>query len=254
MTTGDPINHPGANPAPQGAPAGARVRKSKLGLVTVCVAVLALIVALASAALSWRALDQANDARDIAKAGQGGVPAGAASGQPVVASTLEPSAAGTPTVDVPTEPAEGEPPVLNAQTQYGVKYANQSMTIPAGCGDYINIDLDEPRVSVDQGDADVQYLDPCGNDPGTLALSDDVQGSEAPATTVTPIECADRIRASPLGQGKQPVRTGRVFCITTSLGAAKSRGDTWKMVVLSIVATGKDGTVSIKASAWNIPA
>jgi hypothetical protein len=257
MTTGDPNNHSGASPTGQGqnAPTGARVRRSKRGLFTLSVAVLALIVAFVSAALSWRALDQANDARDIANAGKGGVPVVAASGQVVGASTTEPSVVGTPTGDVPTEaPAEGEAPVLNAQTQYGGKYADQSMTIPAGCNDYVYIDLDEPRVGVDPGDADVQYFDPCGNDPATLGLSDQVRGSEAPTATVTPIECADRIRTSPLGQGKQPVRTGRVFCIMTSLGAAKSRGDTWKMVVLSIVATGQDGTVSVKASAWNIPA
>jgi hypothetical protein len=254
MTTGDPINHSGTGPGSQGASVGARVRKSRRGLLTLSVAVLALLVAVASAALSWRALDQANDARDIANA-KGGVPVGPASAQPTGVSTPNPSPEPPATADVPTPPpAEGEAPVLDAQTQYGVKYTNQSMTIPAGCNDNVYIDLDEPRVGVDPGDADVQYYDPCGNDPATLDLSDQVRGSEAPTTTVTPIECADRIRTSPLGQGKQPVRTGRVFCIMTSLGAAKSRGDTWKMVVLSVVATGQDGTVSVKASAWDIPA
>ena len=66
-------------------------------------------------------------------------------------------------------------------------------------------------------------------------------------------DCADLIRTRPLAAGAQPIRTGQVYCINTSLDAALSQAITWKIVVLTVTAMAQDGTATFRVTAWNIP-
>jgi hypothetical protein len=230
---------------PGGKPAQ---RRPWPALFAVVVSVLALLVAVVSAGLSWRAASKADEALD--RIAGLAAPVGQPS-EPVTEPTDAPTQPG-PT-DEPDPNATGAAPELNAQTQYTTHYTDQAMRLPSGCGDYITVDLDEPRVAVDSSAAEIRYIDPCGSTPAYFTLGEGVKGSEVDSESVTPIECADRIRTSPLSSDNQPIRRGQVFCINTSLDTARSSASTWKMVIVSVTAVARDGTVSLTASAWNIP-
>jgi hypothetical protein len=241
-----PSTRTGAQPT---APTGGR-----RSLIAIAVAIAAVVVALGSLGISWRALDQAGDARDIANA-RG--PAGpAATQEPATGPTTEPAPADpTDAPAVPVDPAATGPlPTLNAQTQYTVKYTGESLKmVVAGCTDEMYIDLDEPRLRVGLGSAELSFETECSGGTQTLKLVNGAVGSEAESPTTTPAECNEKIRTSPLGEIAQPARRGRVFCVMTNLDIARASGDTWKMVVVEVKSTAQDGTVTIQANAWNIP-
>jgi hypothetical protein len=270
MTTQDPAARPptgptdpqqstysSASPPSPPTPRGAGSARGRHGLIPIAVAALALVVASASALVSWRAIDRANDARDIALArgGQGG---GAATSDPSAGPSTAGPASTEPSQGLASEPADpeatGSVPVLNEQTKYEIRYAKQPLQIQAACNMTVNLDLDEPRVQVDDSIAELLYMRPCSSQPATLTLTGGAQGSEVDSPDSTPAECVDKIRTSPIGIGVAlPIRRGRVFCIMTSLNTARERADTWKIVVLETSAVGEDGTVGLDASAWNIP-
>lgn len=236
----------GSQPTP---PTGGR-----RSLIAIAIAITAVVVASVSVVISWRALDQAGDARDIANAR--GLQAPAATQAPTTGSTAEP-----PPVDLtgtPIEPVDpavtGTLPTLNAQTQYAVKYTGESLKmLVAGCADEMYIDLDEPRLRVGLGSAELSFETECSGGTPTLKLVNGVVGSEVESPVTTPAECNEKIRTSPLGEIAQPARRGRVFCVMTNLDLARASGDTWKMVVVEVKSTAQDGTVTIQANAWNIP-
>jgi hypothetical protein len=216
------------------------------------IAVAALVVALVAATFSWRATSRAGDVADRLDA-----LAAKQTGAPAVQTTIEPTPANEPTEpSPPTEPTEpaGSAPTLNAQTQYKVRYTDEALKISARCNDTVYLDLDEPRVQVDSLISELTYSDGCGSASAKLRLRSGIEGSEVQSPAVTPPECAEQIRTSPLPQnGDQPVRRGQVYCIKTSLDAARNSGISWKMIILSVSATAQDGTVTLKASAWDIP-
>jgi hypothetical protein len=234
-----------AAPAPTGG------RRS---LVAIAVAALAIVVALGSMLVSWRALDQASDARDIANARGTEPPA-----VPVDAPTQNPTTdpVSTDPTDVPTAPDDptttGAVPTLNAQTQYTVKYEDESLKISAGCTEAMYIDLDEPRLGVASEIAEISFDTPCGSGPSTISLSPGVVGSAVDTAETTPADCNDKIRTSRLSETPQPARRGRVFCVMTNVDNARTSGDTWKMVIVEIASTAQDGTVTLRVDAWNIP-
>jgi hypothetical protein len=136
-----------------------------------------------------------------------------------------------------------------------VKYASKKLRIAtSNCRDQTKIDLDEPRVGVDDTSKDVWLTPPCAGTGLTLSLNAGVDGSRANSPDVQPSECANLIQLSPLPQDSaQPLRTGQVYCLNTSRDAAKVTANTWKMVVLEVTAIAQDGTVTFNASAWDIP-
>jgi hypothetical protein len=231
------------------------VKGAKRGLIALAAAIAALVVASAALVVGWRALDQAGAARDIANARIPSAPTGA----PAQDATTGPPAAQLPTdptgpATEPVDPAAtGTVPTLNARTVYDKKYTNESLKMSAGCGDTVNIDLDEPRLRVATENAELTFDTPCGARTSTFTFTSGVAGSAVESADTTPAECNDKIRTSPLGEIPQPVRRGRVFCVMTSLDNARGSGDTWKMVVVEIKSTAEDGTVTIEANAWNIP-
>jgi hypothetical protein len=216
----------------------------------------AVIVALASMLVAWRALDQANDARQIALAGgTAATPAGTGSGASAGASTATRSA---PAIDATSAAAQvaptlsGEPPQLTQRTVYTPQYEKQTLTLKASCSS-MYADLDEPRANVGSGDYDLMLKGPCGGGTANLVLGNDVSGSQEGAPNMTPQDCGDKIRTAPLGEVPVPVNKGIVLCIATSFAAAQKRGDVRRMVRLEITGVSADGAVTLQLTAWNIP-
>lgn len=220
------------------------------------VAVLALLAALLSVVLSWRAAGKAGDA--VAKIDKL-VAAGQAAPVAPPPSPADTAAAPTGPVDQPTDAPTDQPtgsvPTLNAQTPYKISYTDQEMTIPAGCNTAIYVDLDEPRVQVEYPVSELTYSTGCGaGSVGKLQFRDGVDASSVQSAAVTPVDCAEDIRKSPLSNtADQPVRQRQVYCVKTSSNVAAAAGVPWKMVVLSVTSVSQNGAVSLKASAWDIP-
>ncbi|GAA2555848.1 hypothetical protein GCM10010435_28080 [Winogradskya consettensis] len=219
------------------------------------ISVIALILFAFTAFFSWRALGRADDALAQVNALAS---ARAAETPPQVAA--DPTVA-TTTTDPPTSVASDDPtaepaatvPSLDAQTQYKTRYTGQTLRIPPSCNSSVYIDLDEPRVQTESNVAELIYNNPCGVGTAQFSLRNDVTASAVPSEAVTPIECAEQIRTSPLGTADEPIRRGSVYCVKTSPNDAQATGITWKMVILAVTATAQDGTVTLKASAWDIP-
>ncbi|WP_130400311.1 hypothetical protein [Micromonospora violae] len=217
------------------------------------VAVLALLLALGSAAVSWRALDQAQTARDIASARGPAAPSAPAAepipSGPAVSADPEQTAAS------PEEPprSPGTPPEITAETVYKPKYENQSLTLKtADCFAKMQVDLDEPRANVGSGKADVELG--CRNNTPWFELAPGVEGSEAAKAGMKPGECGDAIRSAPIAaQTRVPLRKGSWLCVTTNFQTASAQRDEWRMILVEIVSIGNDGAVVIRATAWDIP-
>jgi hypothetical protein len=243
-----PVVPPPGGPARPSTAAGPP-RRSPGVLLAIVIAGLSLVVALGSAVFAWRAIDQAQDARDIALAGRGG------SVQPPAAgaeSTRPPAAEQTP--PPPADPVATEPPSLTVTTVYTEKYGKQSLTMHPGSCNEIYADLDEPRVNVGpEKVADIGLQAACGSAEPFLFLTDGVDGSTAATSGMTPNDCSDKIRTAPVAESRIPVRQGTVVCLTTSFSSARSRGDSWRLMLLEITGVGNDGAVTVQVSAWNIP-
>ncbi|OKI61456.1 hypothetical protein [Micromonospora sp. CB01531] len=251
MSTPDSFAAPNdgaAGPSTSGGPGRAR---SGAGLVAMAAAGVAVLLAVISMLLSWRAADRANEALDKLSAVVSPSGAGAAPSSP----TTSDSPSADQTTDAPAPTESGAVPELNDRTRYEDKYTGETLRVPVGsnCSDTVYIDLDEPRVQTAAGVAELEFHRPCGSGSPYLNLTSGVHASEVSSTTVKPSECADQIRTSPIAGEEQPLRRGQVYCITTSYDDARSSANTWKMVVLSVTATPQDGSVTFTASAWNIP-
>jgi hypothetical protein len=229
-------------------------------LVAVVVAVVAVLVSVVSMLVAWRALDQASDARDIAVAAGGGASTGpgttaGAPGSGAPAATSNEASPADPGATTGTDPSStGEPPPLNENTVYTVKYESQPLIfrLTSSCTS-MGADLDDPRVNVSSGDVELEGA--CSSTgPPVLTLGDGAQGSQSGAAGMTPQDCYERIRYDPIaGDAKVPVRKGTVVCVMTSRQAAITQGIPQRMVRLQITGVGSDGAVTIEATAWNIP-
>ncbi|WP_329109304.1 hypothetical protein OG792_11245 [Micromonospora sp. NBC_01699] len=217
---------------------------------------LALLVALGSALVAWRAIDQANDARDIALAGR--VPTEPVTGQPgpPPAPSVTNRGAPAPTVTAvesvrPT--ASGQAPKLDENTVYGVRYEHEELTLTAACDFSMYADLDLPQANVPQTGHDLRFTQRCGGDTSSFSLGDGVGGSASVLPGMTPQECNKKILSAPLGTATIPVRDGAIFCIRTSRQSALERGDDWRMVAVEVTGIAGNGAVTIALQAWNIP-
>lgn len=255
-----PHGPPGAATPPPRPPAAAP-RGRRLGpAVVLGAAALAVLLALVSVLISWRALDQANDARDIALSRAPGASGPAGPSQPAESSDPPPAPTGEPPGSGPHDPTvEPENPGFDEKTQYTVAYEKQDLTLERSCESSArrNIDLDEPRVNVGTNLNDLSFRSKCaGEAAATFLLPNEVVGASADAPSTTPNECARRIRTAPLGDDVPvPLQQGVVLCVVTSLPAANDIGISRKMVVVEVRAISEiRGSVVIRVSAWNIPA
>jgi hypothetical protein len=250
--SGPPASYSVSPPAP--APA----RRQRGAALALGVAVLALLVAVVSLVVAWRAVDQAGDAKQFALAGGTGEvadPAARVPTAPVTTGAPPPTEAPVDAVTSAPDPsASGEPAPLDERTAYTPRYEKQILTLKAGCNDNMYIDLDEPRANVEYSDYDLGFTRRCQGEASVLTFGDGVEGSESGNPQMTPHDCAERIRTAPVGtEAKVPVRKGVVLCVTTSLGKAREKGDSQRMVRLEITGAAEDGTVTLQSTAWNIP-
>ncbi|MEH1013409.1 hypothetical protein V6U90_09880 [Micromonospora sp. CPCC 206060] len=218
--------------------------------MAIAVAALAMVLALVSLLVSWRALDQAGVARDIARAGGGAEPS-----QSPVARTPAAQDAITEPAREPTsgaEPGTTVEPSLDLRTRYTAKYEKVTLILRAGCDSSLDIDLDKPEVRVTNGE-DLRFSARCGANPSLFALVNS-RGSQADTPLLTPADCNVRIERAPIGPDiTVPARKGVVICVKTSLADARQSGDTWKMALVEVTGTSDDGTVTIEVTAWDIP-
>jgi hypothetical protein len=247
-----PRTGPGAPPAepPQPRPVGDTLIRRLLPLV---VSVVAVLFALVSLGVAWRALDQAKDAHDIALAGRDTTPGQQPTAQPPAPTTGD---TGTSTATTPVNPtATGEPPPLDQRTVYKVKYDKQSLILKPQSSSTMYIDVDEPRVNTESGAGYDIELSPAYNSASPyFTLGDGVAASDQGAPDMTPQDCADRIRRAPVADnGRIPARQGLDVCLITSFSAAQQRGDVRRMVLMEVTGVAADGAVTVQLSAWDIP-
>ncbi|MDQ7907945.1 hypothetical protein RB614_25805 [Phytohabitans sp. ZYX-F-186] len=251
-----PLSAPPA-PYPVSPAAPAPAKRSRGALLAVGVSTLALLVAVVSLAVAWRAVDQAGDAKRFALAGAADVPAPVTQAPAPPATTGAPPPTEAPATDAPIAPdptSTAEPAPLDERTVYTVEYEKQVLTLKAGCNDSMYIDLDEPRANVEYNDYDLGFTRRCQGGTSNLGLGEGVEGSESGNPQMTPHDCAERIRTAPIGtDAAVPVRKGVVLCLTTSLASARAKGDSQRMVRLEITGAADDGTVTLQGTAWNIP-
>lgn len=258
-----PPGFPSSSP-PFGTPAApppedpvARSR-SRLGLLAVGVSLLALVIAVGSAVFAWRAIDQAKDAKAIVLAG--GDRGSGTGPEPTATAVVLPEPpppsgpAGDPT-SAPGGPQGTVPPTLGEFTVYEGKYNEQDLTLRFDSNYGNAVDLDEPRVAVDDGTAEFDYRTSSGSTfaQPILEFEDGVEVSEATNPAVPPKECAERIRTARLVPPRIPVRKGLVLCVQTSFAKAQERGEPWRMVRLEVTDVAEDKTTTIRVTAWNIP-
>jgi hypothetical protein len=256
----DPMSGPpgpfSAAPYSVSPAAPAPARRSRSAGVALGVAALALLFAVVSLVVAWRAVDQAQDARQFALAGDDSVvAANQTPAAPPAATTQAPPATSAAPAGEPVNPAPsgtGEPP-LDERTVYTAKYEGQSLTLKTDqCGETMAADLDEPRANTGAG-VDIVLNGDCSNRPAYFSMGAGVSASQSGSPGMTPQDCAERIRTAPLGESTVPVRQGVVLCLTTSFGEATERGDNQRLVVFEVTGVANDGAVTIKSTAWDIP-
>ncbi|MDT0532034.1 hypothetical protein RM555_23850 [Micromonospora sp. DSM 115977] len=248
---------PTVSPPPgAGGPAAPKPRGgSRWPLVAVGAAALAVVLGLLATVLSLRALDQANDARDIARAAGAGRPVDPPPGTDApsdasTAATPEPTGAAPPSGPTPDGSTE---PSLSPQTAYKEKYVDERLTLRASCDSNLDIDLDKPEVRVSDGE-ELRFNARCGGNSSYLNLAAGTKGTQVDAATIGAADCNDRIEKGSIGQDfNVPARKGVVLCVKTSLSDAQERGDTWKMALVQVTDVNDDGTVVLTVRAWDIP-
>jgi hypothetical protein len=217
---------------------------------------LTLLLATSALLLSWRALDRANDARDIALAGRapgGSSPAIAptATGSDQPAATPEPTATISTATGIADPSSTGAPP-LDRRTVYKAKYEKQMLTLKPQGSYPMYADLDEPRANV-ADDHEIALFSATTSTPAHFKLGDEVAASEGGSPGMSPQDCGERIRTAPIGRANIPVRQGAVVCLTTSYAQARSRGDYQRLVLFEVTAVANDSAVTVQITAWDIP-
>ncbi|MFG2009343.1 hypothetical protein ACGFNF_09755 [Micromonospora sp. NPDC048868] len=253
--TSDQQGAPLPPPPGPGGPAAPKPRGgSRWPQVAVGAAALAVLLGLLATVLSLRALDQANDARDIARAaGAGRVDERPGSGEPAGTSTA-PAPATTGAEPPPPEPSlsGSAEPTLDPRAPVKEKYVDERLTLRASCGSDLDIDLDKPEVRVSNGE-ELRFTSRCGGDSSYFNLASRARGAQVDAATLSAADCDDRIAKGAIGTDiNVPARKGVMLCVRTSLSDARERGDTWKMALVQVTDVNDDGTVVLTARAWDI--
>jgi hypothetical protein len=215
------------------------------------VAAVAVLVSLGSLGVAAWALSKADNAVDTVAAlpPPPGPPPGA-QGTPAVDPT-ETEPATDPGAAEPTATETSNAP-LNPQSVFKLFYEKRTLNVqtPDGCATRY-VDLDEPRVDA-EGAADLS-MSGCSNGIPKMEFADGVVAAKG-ESAMTPNECAEQIQFSALAAtGNYALRKGDAYCIQTSLAAANSRGDSQRMVVLTVTGVSADGLVTMQATAYVVP-
>jgi hypothetical protein len=215
------------------------------------IALLAWLIAVAAGGVAIWALKKANDATAaadrLAHPAQSATPAAATPATTSAPATTQDSAPVTQDPADPTTPAEV---TLDPQRVWDVKYAPRDLTVQVTRPRYI--DLDAPLVDDSQGE-DISLVSVQGG-ATSIRFADGVTVASADSDGITPYDCTQKIRYSPLDAATTyNFRKGDVACVQTSRQAAAQRGESQQMVVLKIKDISAGGTVVLTARAWRVP-
>ncbi|MEU8608787.1 hypothetical protein AB0C29_12390, partial [Actinoplanes sp. NPDC048791] len=166
----------------------------------------------------------------------------------------DPTAGTEPT----TDPGPADPPAaetsnapLNPQSVFKLFYEKRTLNVQVTGCDTRKIDLDEPRLDA-EGAADIS-LDACTGGIAKMEFSDGVVAAVG-ESAMTPNACAEQIQFSAIPSTKEyAMRKGDAYCIQTSLAAANSRGDSQRMVVVTVTGVSADNLVTLQATAYIVP-
>jgi hypothetical protein len=216
-------------------------------VVTLIVAVLALIISLAGVIISALALGRSDKAATLASR---------ANDRPLPVATAGPTEVPAPadtTSDAPADPGATTPPGdISPTAEFGIKYQSQTLRVQSqecNAGYRTGIDLDEPRV-LRGPEGDITYG---GCSPGTIET--ELPLAEIPGQQATPADCLENIRTAPAQSPVAPAN-GLSLCFLTSQNAAASEGITQKLVFLTVDSVTKSndhGVLNITLKAWNVP-
>jgi hypothetical protein len=223
-----------------GAPPPPRPSRGGLLVVTLTVAVLALVVGVAGVILSAIALGHADKTTALPVDLQ----------LPATTEAPRPTDPATSNTTDPVATATGGD--ISPTAAFVIKYQSEHLRVQTESCDTVyrtGIDLDEPRVVGDDGD--ITYG---GCTPGNIQT--ELPFAEIPSQDATAADCLEKIRTAP---GLSPVApsNGQSFCYQTSQDAAVAQGITQKIVIVTIDSISKNsehGVLNITLKAWNVPA
>lgn len=243
-----PASRPSPRPARMTRPAPSPVRARSRTSHRIALLVAFILAMVASGSLGYRIAANKNSAIDPPWQS-----APAASPEPRPSTGTENPRASDPADPASTEyPADTrDPGDINPRAEFTTAYV-EVLKVPARCVIGAYVDLDEPRVEADPRTAELAFTS-CGSPTQWFEIvGTRVQGAVA-SSDVTPAECADLIRFSPLPDDSPvSLRRGDTFCVLTSRQAAQETASTQKMVAFTVTAIAKDGTTTLKARAWAI--
>jgi hypothetical protein len=225
-------------------------------MITLVVAVLALVVGLAAVVLAALALGRSSEATDLAtKANAKALPptAGTASPGPTAATTAtepDPTATATDPQPGPTT----TPTDISPSAQFTIAYEDQHLrprSPSCGYADNTYVDLDEPRITAGQGaNSEFGYH---GCNPGGLDIN--LPFAEVSGPSATPKDCLEAIRTDPGHSPIAPTR-GMTICIVTDQNAAVAQGISQKLAFVTVDAVSKEGdlgVLNLTVKAWAVP-
>jgi hypothetical protein len=221
-------------------------------MITLIVAVLALVVALAGVVLSAIALGRSGEATDPAtKANNKALPA--APDKPLTEPTTTPT--GAEADDQANEPGPTSSPTdISPRAQFTIAYEGEHLrarSVSCDSGSNTYVDLDEPRViGREVANTEFGYQ---GCDPGKVNTSRPF--AEISGPTATPKDCLETIRTDP---GRSPIapKSGMTLCIVTDQNAAAAQGISQKLVFVTIDAVSANnnvGVLNMTVKAWTVP-
>jgi hypothetical protein len=245
--SGPPYGSPASGP-PAARPGRGVARLAML------VAAVAVLLSLGSLGVAAWALSKADNAEETVAA----LPSAPSVPQDVTAT--EPAADPTTDTEPTTGPDPVEPPAgesnapvnpLNPQSVFKLFYEKRTLNVQATGCDTRKVDLDEPRLDA-EGAADIS-LDACTGGIAKMEFSDGVVAAVG-ESAMTPNACAEQIQFSAIPSTKEyAMRKGDAYCIQTSLAAANSRGDSQRMVIVTVTGVSADNLVTLQATAYIVP-
>lgn len=218
--------------------------RPKPNLLTLGVAALAIAIAIVSLIVAAAAFIRAGDDGDTVTA-QPSAPAPTWAAPPSPTQSAAASVAPVPSDDTSRDPGQLQP-----DAEYPPAYENQTLTVQSG-SNYVDIDLDEPRVRPANGSDGNYYADGGGTGKFDFGASErvaPVQSAEA-----SPPDCVEAIRSS-ASVNDMAAPVGLTVCVLTSRANAASEGKTQKIVRLHVDSVAKDNdTLTLSLTAWNVP-
>lgn len=235
--------------APPLSPTESTAPRTTIVLVTLIVAVVALVFSLSGLVVAAIALGRSDD---TSRATSG---ADSQRGQSTQeSSTLEPNQdLGADTGSSRTStPPENIRPTARFDVAYG---DSQHLRVRSGfCNSIAQgyVDLDQPRVlsGSSKDTADISYQ---GCNPGRIIT--ELSFAKVSGPNAAPADCLESIRTSP-GQSPATAAEGTTLCFLTSPKRASYQGITPKLVFLTVDSSTTDqgdGILNVTLKAWHVP-